>query len=72
MLSGAVIMQRLMLIFWEQTSGEEGINGIEPLIRSQPGLYYFALAVLALVTALLLRAELAADDYIRQAYLGVA
>jgi branched-chain amino acid transport system permease protein len=26
MLSGAVIMQRLMLIFWEYTGGEEGIN----------------------------------------------
>jgi len=34
MLSGSVIMQRLMLILWEQTGGEEGINGIEPLIRS--------------------------------------
>jgi branched-chain amino acid transport system permease protein len=54
MLSGAVIMQRLMLIFWEQTGGEEGINGIEPLIRSQLGMYYFALAALVLVTALLL------------------
>ena len=54
MLSGAVIMQRLMLIFWAQTGGEEGINGIEPLIRSQLGFYYFALATLAAVTALLL------------------
>ena len=54
MLSGAVIMQRLMLIFWEQTGGEEGINGIEPLIRSQLGFYYFALGALVLVTALLL------------------
>ena len=54
MLSGAVIMQRLMLIFWEQTGGEEGINGIEPLIRSQLGFYYFALATLVAVTALLL------------------
>ncbi len=54
MLSGAVIMQRLMLIFWEHTGGEEGINGIEPLIRSQLGFYYFALAVLVIVTALLL------------------
>jgi branched-chain amino acid transport system permease protein len=53
MLSAAVIMQRLMLIFWEQTGGEEGINGIEPLIRSQLGFYYFALAALVLVTALL-------------------
>ena len=54
MLSGAVIMQRLMLIFWEQTGGEEGINGIEPLIRSQLGFYYFALTTLIVVTALLL------------------
>ena len=54
MLSGAVIMQRLMLIFWEHTGGEEGINGIEPLMRSQLGFYYFALAALVLVTALLL------------------
>ena len=54
MLSGAVIMQRLMLIFWEQTGGEEGINGLEPLIRSQLGFYYFALATLVAVTALLL------------------
>jgi branched-chain amino acid transport system permease protein len=53
MLSGAVIMQRLMLIFWEKTGGEEGINGIEPLIRSQLGFYYFALAALILVTAVL-------------------
>ncbi|MFO1197305.1 MAG: branched-chain amino acid ABC transporter permease [Burkholderiaceae bacterium] len=53
MLSTAVIMQRLMLIFWEQTGGEEGINGIEPLIRSQLGFYYFALAVLVAVTATL-------------------
>jgi len=53
MLSSAVIMQRLMLIFWEQTGGEEGINGIEPLIYSQLGFYYFALAVLVVVTAAL-------------------
>lgn len=54
MLSGAVIMQRLMLIFWEYTGGEEGINGLEPLIRSQLGFYYFALAALVVITALLL------------------
>ncbi len=54
MLSGAVIMQRLMLIFWEQTGGEEGINGLTPLIRSQMGFYYFALATLTAITALLL------------------
>jgi len=54
MLSGAVIMQRLMLIFWEQTGGEEGINGIEPLIRSQLGFYYFVLGALVVVTLVLL------------------
>ncbi|MFP5412245.1 MAG: branched-chain amino acid ABC transporter permease [Gammaproteobacteria bacterium] len=54
MLSAAVIMQRLMLIFWEYTGGEEGINGVEPLIESQLGFYYFALAVLVGVTAVLI------------------
>lgn len=54
MLSSAVIMQRLMLIFWEYTGGEEGINGVEPLIESQLGFYYFALAVLVGVTAVLI------------------
>ena len=53
MLSGAVIMQRLMLIFWEYTGGEEGIQGIEPLLSSPLHFYWFVLAVLALVTALL-------------------
>jgi len=53
MLSGAVIMQRLMLIFWEHTGGEEGINGLTPLIHSQLGFYYFALGTLVAVTALL-------------------
>lgn len=54
MLSAAVIMQRLMLIFWEYTGGEEGINGLEPLIRSKLGFYYFALTALVLITGGLL------------------
>jgi branched-chain amino acid transport system permease protein len=53
MLSGAVIMQRLMLIFWEFTGGEEGINGIEPLMRSPLHYYWVVLAVLVLTTGLL-------------------
>lgn len=61
MLSGAVIMQRLMLIFWEQTGGEEGIQGIEPLLRSPLHFYWFVLGVLALVTLLLVR--LARSDW---------
>jgi branched-chain amino acid transport system permease protein len=46
-------MQRLMLIFWEHTGGEEGLNGLTPLIRSQRGFYYFALGVLVAITTLL-------------------
>jgi ribose/xylose/arabinose/galactoside ABC-type transport system permease subunit len=53
MLSGAVIMQRLMLIFWEYTGGEEGINGIEPLLRSPLHYYWMVLAVLVATTAVL-------------------
>ena len=47
MLSGAAIMQRLMLIFWEKTGGEEGLYGIQPLLGSQLGFYYLVLAVTA-------------------------
>ena len=53
MLSGAVIMQRLMLIFWEHTGGEEGIQGIEPLLSSPLYYYWFVLAILVAMTALL-------------------
>lgn len=53
MIAASVIMQRLMLIFWEYTGGEEGLNGVEPLIDSQQGFYWFVLAVLVGVTALL-------------------
>src|SRR3954451_6190771 len=54
MLSGSVIMQRLMLIFWESTGGEEGLNGLTPLIKSQIGFYYFGLAPPGGITALLI------------------
>ena len=53
MLSSAVIMQRLMLIFWEHTGGEEGIQDITPLIANHLHYYWFVLAVLGLVTWLL-------------------
>jgi branched-chain amino acid transport system permease protein len=53
MLSGAVIMQRLMLIFWEYTGGEEGINGIEPLLRSPLHFYWLVLGILVATTLLL-------------------
>jgi branched-chain amino acid transport system permease protein len=45
MLSSAAIMQRLMLIFWEKTGGEEGLYGIRPLFHSQRAYYYLVLAV---------------------------
>lgn len=53
MLSAAVIMQRLMLIFWEYTGGEEGIQDIAPLIRNHLHYYWFVLAVLGTTTFML-------------------
>ncbi len=50
MLSSAVIMQRLMLIFWEHTGGEEGIQDIAPLIAKPLHYYWFVLALLGLIT----------------------
>lgn len=47
MLSGAAITQRLLLVFWDKTGGEEGIQGLSPLIASPLGYYYFVLAVTA-------------------------
>lgn len=61
MLSGAVIMQRLMLIFWEYTGGEEGISGIEPLLKSGLHFYWLVLAILVAVTLVL--ALLARSDW---------
>ncbi|HEX6957328.1 MAG TPA: branched-chain amino acid ABC transporter permease [Ferrovibrio sp.] len=53
MLSAAAIMQRLMLIFWEVTGGEEGLYGLEPLIYSQLYYYWFVLGALVLTVAVL-------------------
>lgn len=53
MLSTAAIMQRLMLIFWEYTGGEEGIYGIEPLIHDPVHYYWFVLTVLIVSVAIL-------------------
>ena len=53
MLSAAVIMQRLMLIFWEFTGGEEGIQDITPLIVNPLHYYWFVLTVLGSITLLL-------------------
>ncbi len=53
MLSAAVIMQRLMLIFWEFTGGEEGIQDITPLIKDPLHYYWFVLALLGAITLFL-------------------
>jgi len=53
MLSSAVIMQRLMLIFWEYTGGEEGLQDIAPLIVNPLHYYWFVLTVLGGITLLL-------------------
>lgn len=54
MLAAATIMQRLTLIFWQYSGGEEGIPGLDPLLNSKIGIYYLCLAALVLTTAALL------------------
>lgn len=53
MLSASAILQRLCLIFWEQTGGEEGLYGLEPLIRNPLHYYWFVLAVLVVTVIVL-------------------
>jgi branched-chain amino acid transport system permease protein len=54
MLSGAAVMQNLTIIFSEYTGGQDGLNGLEPLLDPPLAQYYFTLACLAL-TALVLK-----------------
>ncbi|MES2601343.1 MAG: branched-chain amino acid ABC transporter permease [Pseudomonadota bacterium] len=53
MLSASAILQRLCLIFWEQTGGEEGLYGLEPLIRNPLHYYWFVLAILVVTVIVL-------------------
>ncbi|TKT70008.1 branched-chain amino acid ABC transporter permease [Afipia massiliensis] len=53
MLSASAILQRLCLIFWEQTGGEEGLYGLDPLIRNPLHYYWFVLAVLVVTVIVL-------------------
>ena len=55
MLAMATMVQRLMLIFWEVTGGEEGIQGIAPLL-ADPLAYYYLVYALAIATGLALLA----------------
>jgi branched-chain amino acid transport system permease protein len=54
MLAASAIMQRLCLIFWEYSGGEEGLYGLEPLILSPLHYYWFVLAVLVVTVAILM------------------
>lgn len=52
-LSAAAILQRLTIIFWEHTGGEEGLSGLSPLVADPVGSYYLALGFLVLTSAVL-------------------
>ena len=45
MLSGATVMQSLTIIFSEWTGGQDGLNGIFPILDSESDYYYLTLAI---------------------------
>src|SRR5258708_22331890 len=53
MLTASAIMQRLCLIFWESSGGEEGLYGLDPLILSPLHYYWFVLTILAVAAPIL-------------------
>lgn len=53
-LAAAAIMQRLTLILWEYTGGEEGLSGLAPAVRSPIAFYYLSLTFLLLTATILL------------------
>jgi branched-chain amino acid transport system permease protein len=52
-LAGATILQRLTVILWEQTGGEEGLSGLMPLVSSPAAFYYLVLGFMLVVAAIL-------------------
>lgn len=52
-LAASAIMQRLALVFWERTGGEDGIQGIAPLLHSPLETYYLCLFSLVAIVAIL-------------------
>jgi len=54
MLSGAAVMQNLTIIFSQYTGGQDGLNGLDPIIDSPLAYYYLTLAFL-IATAIILR-----------------
>ena len=60
-LAAAAILQRLTIIFFEFTGGEEGLSGLTPLAPSPTVFYYLALGFLVLTAAVLI--QLAASPW---------
>jgi branched-chain amino acid transport system permease protein len=53
MLSGSAVMQNLTIIFSAYTGGQDGLNGIDPILDSTVAYYYLVLAFLVLTTVIL-------------------
>ena len=53
MLSGAAVMQNLTVIFSSYTGGQDGLNGLEPILDSTLAYYYLTLLFLAVITLIL-------------------
>lgn len=53
-LVAASIMERLTLVLWQTTGGEEGLTGLSPLARSPVARYYVTLAFLAVTVGVLI------------------
>ena len=54
MLSGAAVMQNLTIIFSTYTGGQDGLNGLEPILDS-PLAYYYLVLVFLIVTTIILK-----------------
>jgi branched-chain amino acid transport system permease protein len=53
MLSAAAVMQSLTIIFSEYTGGQDGLNGIDPMLDSVLGYYYLTLFFLVFTAVIL-------------------
>jgi branched-chain amino acid transport system permease protein len=53
MLSGAAVMQNLTIIFSEYTGGQDGLNGLDPILDPPLAYYYFTLFLLVLTAVIL-------------------
>ena len=54
MLSGAAVMQNLTIIFSSYTGGQDGLNGIDPILNS-PLAYYYLVLIFLVVTTIILK-----------------